>query len=301
MGAASALALLGAGGVLFAATAGEALFINARGYVGLGTTDPVEKLHVSAGSIQVDGTQQIKFTNTGSTNALKVQLWEGFGLGINAGTLFYAADGRHSWRDSSGTTERMALTTAADGGLTVTGTGISSFGGTVRAQAFEAAGTVIVNGMLTATVRHQQDDEAETTYVKPLQRYHVSLSAAKYAGRTRTIPREILRDLCGTRDGCQVRIGMTRWGNDTLTETASRSFQFYYSHSDGRWRTSDDRAGVIGNKAREDAINIWDTCYFMDASFANFKDQGDQNTGMQLLLWNGYKGPNRTCELTLIP
>ena len=28
--------------------------------------------------------------------------------------------------------------------------------------------------------------------------------------------------------------------------------------------------------------------------------QGDQAQGMSLLLWNGYGGANRTCELTLI-
>ena len=60
-----------------------------------------------------------------------MQLWGGYGLGINGATLFYAANGKHSWRDNNGTNERMALTTGADGGLTVTGTGNSSFAGNV--------------------------------------------------------------------------------------------------------------------------------------------------------------------------
>jgi hypothetical protein len=58
-------------------------------------------------------------------------LWSGYGLGINGSTLFYAAHGSHSWRDQHGNNERMRLTTGADGGLTVSGTGVSSFAGNV--------------------------------------------------------------------------------------------------------------------------------------------------------------------------
>jgi len=111
--------------------ADEALFINSQGFVGIGTPDPGEKLQVSKGKIQLDGDQQIKFTNGDVTNNLKLQLWSGVGLGINDYTLFYAANGTHSWRDNNGANERMALTTKPDGGLTVTGTGNSSFAGKV--------------------------------------------------------------------------------------------------------------------------------------------------------------------------
>ncbi|AOX02073.1 hypothetical protein BJP34_23895 [Moorena producens PAL-8-15-08-1] len=106
------------------------------GNVGIGSTDPGSsklkvqgKLTVSAGEIQLDGAQQIVFTDNNTTNNLKLQLWDGYGLGINSQTLFYAANGKHSWRDTNGTNERMALSTAANGGLTVKGTGNSSFAG----------------------------------------------------------------------------------------------------------------------------------------------------------------------------
>src|SRR5262249_35412979 len=85
----------------------------------------------AGGKAQFGGKQQIIFGNADTTNNLKLQLWSGYGLGINPGTLFYAADGTHSWRDASGTNERMALTTTAGGGLTVKGTGASTFAGTV--------------------------------------------------------------------------------------------------------------------------------------------------------------------------
>ena len=38
-------------------------------------------------------------------------------------------NGKHSWRDANGANERMALTTTANGGLAVKGTGASSFAG----------------------------------------------------------------------------------------------------------------------------------------------------------------------------
>jgi hypothetical protein len=86
-------------------------------------------LQVSGAQLQLDGGQKITFTDADVSNNLKLQLWSGYGLGINGGTLFYAANGRHSWRDANGVNERMFLNTAPDGGLTVSGTGASSFTG----------------------------------------------------------------------------------------------------------------------------------------------------------------------------
>src|SRR4030095_9503901 len=70
------------------------------GNLGIGTTAPQASLQVSGGAARFDGDQQIQFTDQGTSNSLKLQLWSGYGLGINAGTLFSAADGRHSWRDA---------------------------------------------------------------------------------------------------------------------------------------------------------------------------------------------------------
>jgi hypothetical protein len=96
--------------------------VRARTFYGAG-------LQISAGKIQLDGNQQIAFADADASNNLKLQLWTGYGLGINPSTLFYAANGRHSWRDNGGANERMALSTGADGALTVNGTGTSSFAG----------------------------------------------------------------------------------------------------------------------------------------------------------------------------
>ncbi len=108
-------------------------------------------LKVTGATIQVDGNQKIFFSDTDATNNLKIQLWSGYGLGINGGTLFYAANGQHSWRDNNGTNERMLLTTGADGGLTVRGTGPSSFAGSLGIGAtapvakLEVVGTANIN------------------------------------------------------------------------------------------------------------------------------------------------------------
>jgi hypothetical protein len=135
-------------------------------------------------------------------------------------------------------------------------------------------------------------------------RYHLSLTGVNYSGRTRTIPQETLTALCGDSDGCQVRLAMTRWDSDAHTQSASVFFTFYYSAGDGRWRASATDAGsawgIDGDNKTKDVRVIWDTCKFTDGTYANYKDQGDRQRGMQLLVWNKYKNKNRTCELTLI-
>ena len=104
---------------------------------------------VTGGTLQLDGNQKIFFSDTDGTNNLKLQLWSGYGLGINNSTLFYAANGKHSWRDNAGTNERMSLTTAADGGLTVKVTGDSSF-----------AGKLAIGKTAPASVLHIYSDQA---------------------------------------------------------------------------------------------------------------------------------------------
>ena len=172
--------------------------------------------------------------------------------------------------------------------------------------------TLYVDGGIKATgtvdgsmkVVYQRDDEAQTTYQKPLWRYHMSLTAGKYGGRTKTVPNDTLTALCGKQDGCEVRLGMTRWDDPNKTETASMVKHFYYSPADKHWRISwpdENTWGVIGNGATVHAMNLYNTCFFTDGTYENYQSKGDKGTGMQLLVFNGNNNPARTCELTIIP
>ncbi|MBE8986501.1 YceI family protein [Nostoc sp. LEGE 12450] len=118
-----------------------AFYLNNNGNVAIGTNNPGDyklnvqgnqllkgSLTIQEGRVSLDGSQQIVFSDNGTTNQLKLQLWSGYGLGVNGSTLFYTANGNHSWRDNQNN-ERMLLSTAVDGGLTVKGTGSSSFAG----------------------------------------------------------------------------------------------------------------------------------------------------------------------------
>ena len=89
-------------------------------------------LTISRGTLRLDTDQQLVFADGHLGTRLKIQLWDGYGLGIDPSTLFYAADGRHEWRDRDGEHLRMVLTTAENGGLHVVGTGYSSFAGQLR-------------------------------------------------------------------------------------------------------------------------------------------------------------------------
>jgi hypothetical protein len=197
-------------------------------------------------------------------------------------------------------TQKVIVTGAGmnvNGDMTVTG------GATVNGAA-TIAGALTLNGSVSQTVQYQIDDNALTTFFKPMQRYHMSLTYRNYAGRTKTIPTDILIALCGKPDGCQVRLGMKGWENATQTETASRSFVFYYSPANGRWRTSEDKVGVVGNRTIEHASDMgnWHACYFTDGTYVAGGSAADNGTGMQLLVYTGgYPNATRTCELTLIP
>jgi hypothetical protein len=159
-----------------------------------------------------------------------------------------------------------------------------------------------------------EDDEPEATLDNSLSRLHISVSAANYGGRTKPIPHDMFVDLCGDPDGCEVRVGMTRWSDDTQTQTASWGSQMrYYSPSDGNWRMSQPKAAngahpeyVIGtNETDGDGnidhlLSVWHTCYITDGEYDAYQGLGDSGPGIQVLVWNTYTNPGRTCEFTFI-
>jgi len=180
----------------------------------------------------------------------------------------------------------------------INGAGRVGIGTTDPQAKLQVAGDALIDGKVSSKGRYQRDDEAETTYQIPPP-YHLSLTAKNYLGRTKTIPQDVLESLCGTASGCEVRLAMTKWDSDTKTESASRVFWFYYSKTDGRWRTSEDAVGIAGQGGTQHAKDIWGTCFFTDGNYSNFKDLGSRDRSMKLLVWNDNKSPNRTCELTI--
>ena len=113
-----------------------------------GETSVGNKLTIGE-TLHLNGAKKVAFSDEDISNNLKLQLWSGYGLGINSGTLFYAADGNHSWRNKNGGTERMKLTTTANGGLAVYGTGTSSFAGNLAvSKALTVSGNITASGDL---------------------------------------------------------------------------------------------------------------------------------------------------------
>jgi hypothetical protein len=315
--------LLAAGGLLYADGAGEALFISPQGWVGIGTNVPKATLDVAgtlnvtdasalanttiSGSLTTTGNVGVGTPTPGARLDVAGSTRLGGAVGINRDPIadqhlvITPAEGNVPFNVTDPRNSVNWLAVLPGGNVIMNGgkVGIGTANPTAK---LEVVGESRIHGPLTFQGRYQRDDQSETGYeVSP--RYHVSLTGAAYAGRTKTIPQEVLVALCGDADGCEIRLGMTRWDNNIETETASRSGMFYYSAVDGRWRASfgeTDVTGVDGNSVTEHVKNIWNTCFFTDGSYAGYRDLGDKDKGMQLLLWNGYKNQNRTCELTLI-
>lgn len=321
------LALLVVGsGLLYAQ--GDALFIDQAGNVSIGknlrvtgnvTTSRLEAASANvAGPLSTDSlitTGNVDIGDSSSAATLRIGsplpdlLLGGMPSPQNSGLrLHYAKELKVGVLDVTGHSFRLrGFTTEGHQTDRMTfdlNTGHVGIGANAPQARLHVGGNARIDGGVTSKARYQRNDDEETTYdISP--RYHLSLTAETYDGTTKVIPDQTLKDLCGDADGCEVRLGMTRWEAGDETQTASRSFVFYYSISDGIWRSSFDMEGKVNNKKTEHAAHIWETCYFTDGTYSNRQDQGDKGTGMALLVWHdGGKGKyhhaKRTCELTLI-
>ena len=315
------VAVLLALGVLVGQSKQDALFIDPDGNVGIGRTDPKATLDV-AGTLNVTKKASLSdATITGSLTAgtTTIKGTSGVGIEVTGDSRFNGAVGINRAPISN---QHLVITPTkgfipfnvtdpansinwlsvfSDGRVIMNGGNVGIGNPDPKAK-LDVVGDVRIQGKVTSRGRYQRDDDPESTYeISP--RYHLSLTAPKYAGRTKTIPQDVLVALCGGPDGCEVRLAMTRWDSDTKTAAASRSVLFYYSANDGRWRASrgeSDIEGVDGDGTTQHVIDIWNSCFFTDGTYSNYRDLGDKEKGMQLLLWNGNGNANRTCELTLI-
>ncbi|MBS0169978.1 MAG: hypothetical protein JSR62_06450 [Nitrospira sp.] len=291
-----ALLIIG-GGLLYAQ--GDALFIDSKGNVGIGSltpqgfqvvlpetskpsTAPNAGITMAGG---VDGNASIEVRNNGTGNP-------------------YIDFARLTTTDYDA---RLRLTKpkelAIEGAtLIVTKGYIPQEGGDAPDETLQVRGNAKINGGVTSQAVYQRDMEAETKTYEISPRYHMSLTAARSFGQTQPIPEKILIDLCGDADGCEVRMGKTRWMAGSETAAASRSYLFYYSATDKHWQSSfQDTAGTIGNGKTEIAVAVWG-CALTDGTYRQNIDQGDTNAGMALLVSqdSSFLNAGRTCELTLI-
>ncbi|HKY28865.1 MAG TPA: hypothetical protein VJM12_13080 [Pyrinomonadaceae bacterium] len=309
--------------IVFGQSAVDALFVDKNGNVGIGTTAPANKLSVMGNA---DFSGNVAVGTSTPANKLSVTGNADFSGNVGIGTTAPAAKldikDRIALQDASGRNYFKDFEKNDGKGLrvgTVWGqygvfaeTGLGALGGVDgvtlqngglkvdKAGVVSTSSDMSVGRFVRSKGRYQRDSEAETTYsLSP--RYHLSLTAGAFDGTTKLIPQDVIDDLCGDWDGCEYRLGMTRWSDDTQTETASRSGLFYYSTSDGHWRSSEDQVGVDGNRITEHVKYIWETCYFTDAPHFQRTSQRDEVRGMYLLVWYvGFSNKNRTCELTLI-
>ena len=132
-------------------------------------------------------------------------------------------------------------------------------------------------------------------------RYHVSHTVK---GSTVLLDQDRIGQLCGDVDGCEVRIAMRLWRGAQDTAAASRVFHLHYDVPTRRWRIgetgADERFGQIGDNQHTLVREIFDTCYLTERVYDNFNIGLDDGQGFKLLLWNGFNGPDRRCELTFI-
>lgn len=86
------------------------------------------------GALEVANGQPLRFTQASGANSLSIELAANLGFGMATNTLLYAASDRQAWvvKNGSSTTERMVLNMGPNGGLTISGTGQSTFAGSVK-------------------------------------------------------------------------------------------------------------------------------------------------------------------------
>lgn len=213
--------------------------------------------------------------------------------------------------NSGGDITAVTAGTGLSGGGTVGDVSVAvDFGVTQRrvngsCAAHQVITTINADGTVNCgdrfVTRYQRDGAAETRSTYNPVRYHLSATATNAGGDTTPIPQDVIEDLCADFDGCQIRLGMTRWSNNNQRAAASRDFIFYYDVATRSHRASDsDGEGIDGNGATNHSYVIWDTCFFTDGEYTDYSNRGDPNVGMSLLVWNDYNFAGRTCEITIL-
>lgn len=114
-------------------------------------------------------------------------------------------------------------------------------------------------------------------------------------GTSVAIPMRVIREFCGDRDGCSIRMGMHDW-NDT-GRVASRQHLLFYNRVNRAWRSSwNDAEGRDADGITHSAIHVW-ACVLTDGKYKNWQNLNDADVGFALLSWTSHVAD---CYMTII-
>ncbi len=181
--------------------------------------------------------------------------------------------------------------------------------------ALNAKGDVAVSGDLGSLVVRDAGTSANGTssrqsYVRSLRRYVVEAADGGNAPYTVPVDDNMLIQLCGDLDGCQVTIGMRDWtsatvGKGDMATYGPYRFSVASTQPNGQrfWeRRAQDggsASGWDGNNGVDHVINAFDACYFTDAKY-QAGNGSDPGLGFGLLNWHGgYDASDMTCFLII--
>lgn len=122
------------------------------------------------------------------------------------------------------------------------------------------------------------------------KRYIWELDGTHPWQNTIAIPQNLVEDLCGDDDGCQVSIIMANWeAGGAATANNTLSFKFSYNIANKKWRVNDGSVytGTDGNSLAETIGVLNNNIFFTDGVYAGSTGT-DSATGLGFMKWTAF-------------